>query len=139
MSMFENRCFHPEDDNDNTVRRQGIFSINRNNNNNKSNNGWQQMDGWCNMSPCYSGIPIGISMPHFLNSHYRQQDVDGVKPDLVKHLGYLDIEPQIGVPTGGLIGIQINIKLSPITQVSDMAKLPNVLLPMFWIKEVSES
>ena len=79
---------------------------------------------------------MGLSFPHFLNTPKRFQEVNGLQPDPTKHMGYLDVEPQLGIPMGAKISMQGTIAVKAISSVPSMSKLPTVVLPLFWVHEV---
>lgn len=50
--------------------------------------------GLRDVSPCYYGFPLGISLPHFYGGTGKLLDqVEGLKADKDKHGSYLVVEP----------------------------------------------
>ncbi|OTF75767.1 CD36-like protein [Euroglyphus maynei] len=93
--------------------------------------------GWIDTSPCLGQLQVGSSFPHFYNSLRRQKTVIGLRPDYSKHIGYLDVEPNIGIPINGQIGIQFNMRISSIPIIG-LQSIHNTLLPMFWAEQSNQ-
>lgn len=52
------------------------------------------LDGIIDISACQNGIPLIISLPHFLNADPRiTSQIDGLKPNATKHRPELHVEP----------------------------------------------
>lgn len=77
---------------------------------------------------------MGASLPHFYNSFRRQKTVIGLQPDYSKHIGYLDVEPNIGMPINGRIAVQFNMRISSIPMIG-LQSIRNTILPMFWAEQ----
>lgn len=75
-------------------------------------------------------------MPHFYNSPFLQKQVLGLKPDTEKHVGYMNIQPNLGIPIDAQVGFQANMAVSAFSGVDSLSRLRNGLVPMFWIQEV---
>ena len=91
-------------------------------------------DGWSDMSPCVLGLPIGFSFPHFFNSPRRQQEMDGLAPDKDKHLGYLEVEDNLGSPVSLRMIIQAVLDVRPVWSVSSLSRLSTIKLPIIWVE-----
>ncbi|XP_075585145.1 sensory neuron membrane protein 1 isoform X3 [Dermatophagoides farinae] len=90
--------------------------------------------GWIDTSPCLGQLKVGSSFPHFYNSLRRQETVKGLQPDYSKHIGYLDVEPNIGMPINGRIAIQFNMHVSSIPIIG-LKSIRSTMLPMFWAEQ----
>lgn len=86
------------------------------------------------LAPCYYGIPITISQPHFYNADAALlEQVEGMHPDRTKHDTHLAISETIGVPVHARMRIQINLDVD--TRMSSRCKPFNgIMLPLFWIE-----
>lgn len=52
------------------------------------------LDGIIDISACQNGIPLIISLPHFLNADKRiTSRIEGLNPDAAKHRPELHVEP----------------------------------------------
>lgn len=90
--------------------------------------------GQSSISPCTNYDSITVSFPHFYNSTNRQKEINGLKPDYSKHIGFLHLEPYLGIPINVSVRFQFNIQIAPIPG----AKFPLLSLPMFWVNQVSQ-
>ena len=76
-----------------------------------------------------------LSFPHFLFAPERQSEVIGVTPNIDDHLGYLDVNRRLGAPLFARIAIQANVLVEPISSVPLLRNVPNVVLPVFWMRQ----
>lgn len=59
-----------------------------------SENGFCSLDGVLDISKCHNGVPLVLSLPHFLYSDpLLIHSSKGINPDVSKHQSYLDVEP----------------------------------------------
>ncbi|XP_046908636.2 scavenger receptor class B member 1 [Dermatophagoides farinae] len=87
-------------------------------------------DGWQDLSPCTSGIPLAISWPHFLDCPTRATQVLGLKPDRQRHSSHLNIEPNTGLTLEAKVSIQLGIKID--STIPGFSSVPHMILPIFW-------
>ncbi|KAF2893100.1 hypothetical protein ILUMI_13073 [Ignelater luminosus] len=92
-------------------------------------------DGLGDMSPCYYGIPIVMSRPHFLDGDPNLvKQVDGLFPDKNKHGFFMLIHPEMGVPLELKLRLQVNLRM-PNTQYNAKTRpFNNLVLPLFWVE-----
>ncbi|XP_032687350.1 sensory neuron membrane protein 1-like [Odontomachus brunneus] len=85
--------------------------------------------------PCLN-VPIRISLPHLLNSdpHYYEL-IDGLKPDLEKHMMTFDFDPMTGTPLKAFKKIEFNVMIGPISKLKLMKSFPEALFPIFWVDD----
>nr|QGW45470.1 sensory neuron membrane protein 1d [Bradysia odoriphaga] len=92
--------------------------------------------GTLNMFQCV-GAPIVVSMPHFLNADpsllYKIQS--GLAPNASEHAVYIDFETITGSPVNAAKRLQFNLDIVPVPEVECMKKLPEVVMPLFWVEE----
>lgn len=90
--------------------------------------------GFNTLAPCYYGIPIVISQPHFYNADERfLEQIDGLEPDKEKHDATASVIPELGLPIDGHIRVQVNLqvarnKLNKVKQFSDL------MIPLMWLE-----
>lgn len=96
-----------------------------------------QCDGWVDVSGCMEDTPLSLSLPHFYNSKRRQREVRGLQPDPERHLGYMDIQPNLGIPINAKVGLQMNIEVESVMGVSTMSNIRATQLPMLWLTIVN--
>lgn len=52
------------------------------------------LDGIFDLSPCQNGVPLIVSLPHFLGADKRiTDDIEGLEPDARRHRPELHVEP----------------------------------------------
>lgn len=97
------------------------------------------MKGFQNLAPCYYGIPVSLSQPHFLNADPEMlKTVNGLSPDAKLHGSLCAIQPNLGIPLSGSMKIQINMDVGQ-TKGNHKTKVFNGLqVPLFWIEITTE-
>lgn len=92
-------------------------------------------NGLVNIAPCYYGIPITLSQPHFYNADPALlEQVDGLHPDKSKHNLEFTLHKQLGVPLTGHLRIQINLDVGE-TRFNSKTEIFNGLhLPLCWLE-----
>nr|XP_022900676.1 scavenger receptor class B member 1-like [Onthophagus taurus] len=102
-----------------------------------SNNKKCLPNGFGSIAPCYYGIPIVISQPHYYNADERVlEQVNGLNPTKEKHDTIMKINPYLGVPIEGKLRVQINLKVSENLAVSNYKPFQGMMLPLFWLEMV---
>lgn len=92
------------------------------------------VDGIFDLAGCQNGIPLIISLPHFLGADHRVvEQIEGLKPDPVKHRPELHIEPTMGLVIHGDSRLQMSIRVVPNENMNGFNKLRDELyIPIFW-------
>lgn len=91
-------------------------------------------NGIFNTSICTHGSPASISFPHYLFADPVYTDnIQGLHPDPEKHIFYMDLEPNLGIPVETKARIQVNMMLEKDDKVDFTENLTaSVNLPIFW-------
>lgn len=100
-------------------------------------NSLSKCDGWQDLSPCSSGIPLAISWPHFLNFPNRAKQLIGLQPDRERHSSYLNIEPNTGLTLEAKVSIQLGIKID--STMPGLSSVPFMVFPIFWTTLVKKT
>lgn len=111
----DNECFCIEDDEDLAEQR--------------------CVDGIFDLSGCQNGVPIIVTLPHFLGADKKvtEQIESGLKPDPEKHRPELHIEPQMGLVIHGDSRLQMAIRVTPNDNMNGFDKLKGEMyIPIFW-------
>ncbi|KAH9426561.1 hypothetical protein DERP_002660 [Dermatophagoides pteronyssinus] len=92
------------------------------------------VDGIFDLAGCQEGIPLIISLPHFLGADPRvTAEIEGLKPDPQKHRPELHIEPTMGLVIHGDSRLQMSIRVVPNENMNGFNKLRDELyIPIFW-------
>ncbi|XP_072040618.1 lysosome membrane protein 2-like isoform X2 [Amphiura filiformis] len=93
--------------------------------------------GLLNVSKCQLGAPIIMSLPHFLFADEEKviDQVYGVRPDIVEHNTYFNVEPLTGAPLEVAKRIQINIFMEKNAEIDQMKNLRTLTFPLLWLNE----
>ncbi|CAB0020602.1 unnamed protein product [Nesidiocoris tenuis] len=92
--------------------------------------------GVLNVTNCRFGAPGFVSFPHFhLADPIYREEVDGMKPDPMKHTLYITLEPELGIPLDVAARFQINILLSPDDTIKLFRNVPTIYFPMIWFEQ----
>lgn len=97
--------------------------------------------GFFNVSLCQYDSPILLSFPHFYlaDDKYRTA-VEGISPpDPEKHTFYMDIQPEMGSAMSARARIQINLAVSQVVDIKQVATFPDIVFPIMWFEEGLES
>lgn len=92
-------------------------------------------DGWSNGAGCYEGLTVAISFPQFDKSPYRQRAIRGFK-DNPSHRGFLNIEPNLGVPLNANVMIQGSLLLDDMSWVPSLSQISPLMYPVFVVNLV---
>ncbi|KPM06276.1 CD36-like protein 5 [Sarcoptes scabiei] len=92
------------------------------------------IDGIFDLSGCQNGVPVIVSLPHFLGADSRITDeIIGLEPDPTKHRPELHIEPTMGLVIHGDSRLQMSIRVTPNENMIGFNKLRKELyIPIFW-------
>lgn len=93
--------------------------------------------GFFNVSLCQLDSPVLLSFPHFYlaNDSYRTA-VEGISPpDPEKHALYLDVQPLMGAAMAARARLQINLAVSQVIDIKQVATFPDIVFPIMWFEE----
>ncbi|XP_076259725.1 scavenger receptor class B member 1-like isoform X1 [Rhynchophorus ferrugineus] len=91
--------------------------------------------GFQSIAPCYYGIPITLSQPHYLNADPKiLNTVNGLNPDENLHGSFCQIQPTLGIPLRGQLRIQINLGVAEIVGNSQLKPFNKLQVPLFWVE-----
>ncbi|CAH1128658.1 unnamed protein product [Ceutorhynchus assimilis] len=95
--------------------------------------------GFQSIAPCYYGIPITLSQPHFYNADPEMlKTINGLNPNIEEHGSLCAIQPDIGAPLSGKMRIQINLDVGKTRGNSQTQKFNNLQVPLFWVEITTE-
>lgn len=98
----------------------------------------EECDGWSDMGPCALGLPLGFAFPHFYGSPQRQSEMEGLAPEKAAHVGYLEVEDNLGAPIYASMKLQAVLTVEPVWSVPSLSAIPKLKLPVFWVDVVSD-
>lgn len=91
--------------------------------------------GLYNISACKFGAPMSISWPHFLHGDPKLLNaVVGLKPDPSKHSFFIDFQPKLSIPMMAKARMQINLMLSKVEDIKQVAGIQEMAFPLFWFE-----
>lgn len=92
------------------------------------------LDGIFDASGCQKGIPLIISLPHFMGADKRITDnIEGLKPNATAHRPELHVEPIMGTVIHGDSRLQMSIRVPPNNYLRGFDKIQDDLyIPIFW-------
>lgn len=93
--------------------------------------------GFFNVSLCQFDSPVLLSFPHFYlaDDNYRLA-LDGISPpDPEKHRFYLDVQPMMGTALSARARVQINLAVSQVIDIKQVATFPDIIFPILWFEE----
>nr|XP_018906943.1 PREDICTED: scavenger receptor class B member 1 isoform X1 [Bemisia tabaci] len=93
--------------------------------------------GMMNVSACQFDSPVLLSFPHFyLGDQKYREAVEGISPpDPEKHEMYIDVQPEMGVTLRARARIQINLAVSQVIDIKQVATFPDIVFPIMWFEE----
>nr|CAI5869844.1 unnamed protein product [Callosobruchus analis] len=88
------------------------------------------------IAPCYYGMPVILSEPHFLNVNPEiRHAVYGMNPNEEKHASLYRIQPDLGVPLpGSALRVQVNLGMGQTRYNPKTRQFNNLTVPLFWIE-----
>ncbi|XP_050678268.1 lysosome membrane protein 2 isoform X1 [Leptidea sinapis] len=94
-------------------------------------------NGLFNVSLCQYDSPIMLSFPHFyLADESLREAVEGISPpDPEKHRLYIDVQPEMGTAMQARARIQINLAVSQVVDIKQVANFPDIVFPILWFEE----
>ncbi|XP_017771039.1 PREDICTED: scavenger receptor class B member 1 isoform X2 [Nicrophorus vespilloides] len=97
--------------------------------------------GFFNVSLCQYDSPVLLSFPHFYmaNDSYRTAFEGISPPDPEKHKFYMDVQPLMGAGLSAKGRIQINLAVSQVTDIKQVASFPDIIFPIIWFEDGIDS
>ncbi|XP_018567458.1 scavenger receptor class B member 1 isoform X2 [Anoplophora glabripennis] len=97
--------------------------------------------GFFNVSLCQYDSPILLSFPHFYlaNDSYRTAFEGISPPDPEKHNFYIDVQPIMGTAMSAKARVQVNLAVSQVIDIKQVATFPDIIFPIIWFEEGLES
>ncbi|KAG5899426.1 hypothetical protein JTB14_033618 [Gonioctena quinquepunctata] len=88
------------------------------------------------IAPCYYGLPITLSQPHFLNGDPELlKTVNGLSPTEEAHASVAKIQPDLGIPLhGSTLKIQVNLAVGETKFNTKTKPFNGLTLPLMWIE-----
>ncbi|KAH8233171.1 hypothetical protein KR026_005042, partial [Drosophila bipectinata] len=98
-------------------------------------------NGLFNVSLCQYDSPIMLSFPHFyLADDSLRTQVDGISPpQKEKHQFFFDVQPKMGTTLRVRARIQINLAVSQVFDIKQVANFPDIIFPILWFEEGIDS
>ncbi|XP_050425596.1 scavenger receptor class B member 1 [Adelges cooleyi] len=93
--------------------------------------------GTFNVSLCQYDSPVLLSFPHFYMGEDRLRTaVEGLSPpDPDLHQFWIDIQPEMGVALRAKARVQINLAVSQVLDIKQVATFPDIVFPIMWFEE----
>ncbi|XP_046808242.1 protein croquemort-like [Lucilia cuprina] len=89
--------------------------------------------GAVNISGCWFGLPVFITNPHFLDADpFYASQVEGIKPELDKHLTTAVLDPRTGFMLELKGRLQLNFYIQPSSHIRSYQNTRRMLFPVFW-------
>lgn len=94
-------------------------------------------NGMFNVSLCQFDSPVLLSFPHFyLGDEKLRSAVEGISPPLKeKHGFYIDVQPEMGVSLRARARFQVNLAVSQVVDIKQVATFPDIVFPIMWFEE----
>ncbi|KAF9410824.1 hypothetical protein HW555_010205 [Spodoptera exigua] len=91
-------------------------------------------NGLFNVSLCQYDSPIMLSFPHFyLAEPSLREAVEGISPPIPeKHRLFID---EMGIAMRARARIQINLAVSQVVDIKQVANFPDIVFPILWFEE----
>lgn len=96
------------------------------------------VDGVSDLSTCFYGFPLGLSLAHFLyaNDSKLTEKIEGMNPDETLHGSRFAIDKSVGVSLETSFTLQYNLMISDLSFLPSAKRFSNIVLPFVWIKVV---
>ncbi|KAL4711240.1 hypothetical protein ACJJTC_019081 [Scirpophaga incertulas] len=94
-------------------------------------------NGLFNVSLCQYDSPIMLSFPHFyLADPSLLEAVEGISPPNAEdHRLFIDVQPEMGIAMRARARIQINLAVSQVVDIKQVANFPDIIFPILWFEE----
>ncbi|XP_035232875.1 scavenger receptor class B member 1-like [Stegodyphus dumicola] len=91
--------------------------------------------GVLDVSRCYHGAPVLLSLPHFYlaDMSYFQQ-VSGLQPNITAHTSYVIVEPISGLTINFALRYQFNVKVRGPPNHTDFISTSKRIYPVLWVE-----
>jgi scavenger receptor class B, member 1 len=78
-----------------------------------------------------------LSFPHFyLADDSIRQGVEGISPpEKEKHQFFIDVQPLMGTTLRAKARVQINLAVSHVDDIKQVASFPDIIFPILWFEE----
>ncbi|XP_023291780.2 scavenger receptor class B member 1 isoform X1 [Lucilia cuprina] len=97
--------------------------------------GYCQPHGLIDVTDCYYGFPISLSLPHFMDADPGlQENVTGLTPDKEKHSSEFIVQPESGLPLSLSVKVQINMHFRDLSAYSRVKRFSHLTVPMLWFE-----
>ncbi|XP_055318863.1 scavenger receptor class B member 1 isoform X1 [Sitodiplosis mosellana] len=93
--------------------------------------------GMFNVSACQYDSPILLSFPHFyMGDPTLRLQVEGMTPpEKEKHQFFIDVQPEMGTSLRARARVQINLAVSQVIDIKQVANFPDIIFPILWFEE----
>ncbi|KAL7023729.1 hypothetical protein ACKWTF_012754 [Chironomus riparius] len=93
--------------------------------------------GLFNVSLCQYDSPVLISFPHFyMADDSLRTAVEGISPpEKDKHQFFIDVQPLMGTTLRARARVQINLAVSQVQDIKQVANFPDIVFPILWFEE----
>lgn len=93
--------------------------------------------GLFNASLCQYDSPIMLSFPHFyLADPALREAVEGIsEPVKEDHELFIDVQPTMGATLRARARIQINLAVSQVVDIKQVANFPDIVFPIMWFED----
>lgn len=94
-------------------------------------------EGTFNVSLCQYESPVLLSFPHFyLADPMLREAVSGISPPSAdKHQLFIDVQPMMGTALRARARIQINLAVSQVRDIKQVATFPDIIFPIMWFED----
>jgi len=135
----ENKCFCPSSYSTNTTSSSNHTSTTSmpTVSTHSTTSGQCAPHGTFNVSLCQYDSPVLLSFPHFYMGDPRLREaVHGMdEPDADRHEFYIDVQPEMGVAMRAKARVQINLAVSQVVDIKQVATFPDIVFPIMWFEE----
>ncbi|XP_065358409.1 scavenger receptor class B member 1 isoform X1 [Calliphora vicina] len=98
-------------------------------------NGYCQPIGLVDVTDCYYGFPISLSLPHFMDADPGlQENITGLIPNKEKHSSEFIVQPESGLPLSLSVKVQINMHFHDLSAYSRVKRFNHLTVPMLWFE-----
>lgn len=94
-------------------------------------------NGLFNVSLCQYDSPVMLSFPHFyLADDSLRTAIEGISPpEKEKHQLFIDVQPVMGTTLRARARVQINLAVSQVFDIKQVANFPDIIFPILWFEE----
>ncbi|KAM3956167.1 scavenger receptor class B member 1-like [Aphomia sociella] len=89
------------------------------------------IEGVSDLSPCFYGLPLALSPPHFTGLNPKLYDrIEGIKSDNKRFASEFIIEPKIGMVLDTYFTVQLNIVVKDVKFNAAASKFSDIIVPV---------